>query len=119
MPKSRAAGGRCDTSRPAISIMPSSCGSRPAMARSSVVLPQPDGPRKQTNSPLVISSEIFESAVKRPNRLLRSRMRRNVAGADPLRPDDTGLAGFLINPCPLPYKPAIFNDLRQRPHDDG
>ena len=27
--------------------------SRPAIARSSVVLPQPDGPRKQTNSPRI------------------------------------------------------------------
>ena len=51
MPKSRAAGGRPETSRPPSSIVPSSCGSRPAIARSSVVLPQPEGPRKQTNSP--------------------------------------------------------------------
>ena len=36
----------------------SSGGSSPAIARSSVVLPHPDGPRKQTNSPSTISSEM-------------------------------------------------------------
>ena len=72
MPKSRAAGGSRDTSRPAISIMPSSCGSRPAIARSSVVLPQPEGPRKQTNSPFVTSRSMFFSAVKRPKRFVEA-----------------------------------------------
>ena len=81
MPKSRSAGGRRETSRPPISIVPSSCGSRPAIARSSVVLPQPDGPRKQTNSPLVTSSETSLSATNAPKRLTRLRMRRNGAPA--------------------------------------
>ena len=75
MPKSRAAGGSRDTSRPPISMVPSFCGSRPAMARSSVVLPQPEGPRKQTSSPLAMSSETSFSAVKLPKRLTRPRMR--------------------------------------------
>ena len=44
---------------------------KPAMARSSVVLPQPEGPRKQTNSPSWISSEMSSSAVNEPNFLLR------------------------------------------------
>src|SRR5262249_18632382 len=38
-------------SRPAISIRPVSGVSRPAMARSVVVLPQPDGPNSVNNSP--------------------------------------------------------------------
>ena len=37
------------------------------MARKSVVLPQPEGPRKQTNSPSKISSEMSFSAWKSPN----------------------------------------------------
>ncbi len=36
--------------------------SSPAIARSSVVLPQPEGPRKQTNSPSWMSSEMSLSA---------------------------------------------------------
>ena len=36
---------------PSWTIVPASCVSSPAMMRSSVVLPQPEGPRKQTSSP--------------------------------------------------------------------
>jgi hypothetical protein len=43
-----------EMSRPACRMRPAVCTSSPAMMRSSVVLPQPDGPRKQTNSPLRI-----------------------------------------------------------------
>src|SRR5262249_14349620 len=70
MPKSRCAGGRYDTSRPPISIMPASWSSRPAITRSSVVLPQPEGPRMQTSLPAWTSSETASIAVKAPNRLV-------------------------------------------------
>ena len=76
MPKSRCAGGRCDTSRPAISMLPASCASRPAITRSSVVLPQPEGPRKQTSLPFSTSSETSSSAVKAPKRLVTALTRR-------------------------------------------
>ena len=66
MPKSRFDGGRAEMSRPFWWMVPELCGSRPAMARSNVVLPQPDGPRKQTNSPSAISRLISPSAVKSP-----------------------------------------------------
>ena len=66
MPKSRLAGGSADTSLPFWWIVPEVCGSRPAIARSNVVLPQPEGPRKQTNSPSWMSSETSPSAVKVP-----------------------------------------------------
>src|SRR5260370_32699864 len=46
------------------------------MGRSKVVLPQPEGPRKQTNSPSAISSEISPRAVKSPKRLERFRTSR-------------------------------------------
>src|SRR4051794_5476872 len=88
MPKSRAAGGRFDTSRPPISIMPELCGSRPAIARSSVVFPQPEGPRKHTNSLFATSRSISLSAVNAPNRFSRLRMRRKDAA-------------LLIDPCPI------------------
>ena len=56
-------------SRPACSMRPAVGVSSPAMIRSRVVLPQPDGPRKQTNSPLPVSRSIAFSAVKAPNAL--------------------------------------------------
>src|SRR5580765_2373700 len=54
-------------SRPACSMRPAVCVSRPAMMRSKVVLPQPDGPRKQTNSPRSIARWMSRSAWKPPN----------------------------------------------------
>jgi len=76
MPKSRFEEGRAEMSRPACSMRPVVWMSSPAMARRSVVFPQPDGPRKQTNSPSWISSEISDRAVNAPNCLLRRSMRR-------------------------------------------
>jgi hypothetical protein len=76
MPKSRFVGGSAEMSRPACSTRPLVWMSRPAMARSSVVLPHPDGPRKQTNSPSLISSEMSSSAVNAPNVLVRWAIRR-------------------------------------------
>jgi hypothetical protein len=40
-------------SRPSSSMVPPSIVSRPAIRRSSVDLPQPEGPTKTTNSPLL------------------------------------------------------------------
>jgi hypothetical protein len=51
IPKSRCDAGSVEISLSAWKIRPDVWMSRPAMARSSVVFPQPDGPRKQTNSP--------------------------------------------------------------------
>jgi hypothetical protein len=52
MPTSRCDGGRPSMATPCLKICPLLACSRPARHSSSVVLPQPDGPRKQTNSPL-------------------------------------------------------------------
>ena len=49
---SRARGGRSVTSRSPIEIVPPVTSSRPAIIRSSVDLPQPDGPTRTRNSPL-------------------------------------------------------------------
>ena len=76
MPKSRSSGGSAETSRPACRITPSLWMSSPAMARSKVVLPQPEGPRKQTNSPSAMSSDTSRSAEKSPKRLVTLRISR-------------------------------------------
>ena len=52
MPMLRWFGLRSTTSRPSMRITPWLGVSNPATMRSVVVLPQPDGPRKETNSPL-------------------------------------------------------------------
>ena len=49
---SRCVADRFVTSRPAISMRPSLGSSSPAIMRSVVVLPQPDGPNKVTSVPL-------------------------------------------------------------------
>src|SRR5947208_1736405 len=81
MPKSRRSGGSAEMSRPACSMRPEVWMSRPAMARRSVVLPQPDGPRKQTNSFSCTSSEIRSRAVNEPKRLVRCSILRYGFGA--------------------------------------
>ena len=51
---------------PSISIVPSDGGMKPAIMRSVVVLPQPDGPSSETNSPFTSSSEKSATASKLP-----------------------------------------------------
>ncbi len=53
---------------PSIRMVPAVGSSKPAMQRSSVVLPQPDGPSSEKNSPSRISAETPSSAVTSPNR---------------------------------------------------
>ena len=76
MPKSRSEGGKAEISLPSCSTLPVVWISSPAIARKSVVLPQPEGPRKQTNSLLKMSREMSLSATKSPNFLVRFRILR-------------------------------------------
>src|SRR5258706_1459665 len=62
-------GGSREMSRPAWTMEPALWTSSPATMRSSVVLPQPDGPRKQTSSPCRTPSETPFSATNFPNSL--------------------------------------------------
>ncbi len=55
MPMLRWLGLRLTTSRPSMRMLPSVGVSKPATMRRVVVLPQPDGPRKETNSPCATS----------------------------------------------------------------
>src|SRR5258708_17365222 len=59
--------------RPSSSMVPSLGSRKPAIMRSVVVLPQPDGPSSETNSPRVSASVARSTAVKAPKRHVRSR----------------------------------------------
>src|SRR3954470_10008362 len=65
MPRCRAA--TSATLRPWIRTSPASGQSRPAMIRSSVVLPEPEGPSSASNSPCATLRSTLSSAVKLPN----------------------------------------------------
>src|SRR5690349_20749451 len=67
MAMSRLRGARSVTSRSPIQISPLETSSRPAIIRSSVDLPQPDGPTRTRNSPSPISSDTSSTAVTLPN----------------------------------------------------
>ena len=54
-----------------IEIVPFVGSSRPAIMRSVVVLPQPDGPRSAKNEPSGIVSDRSSTAVKSPKDLVR------------------------------------------------
>src|SRR5438046_2646886 len=70
MARSRSLGSRRVMSRPSIFTEPESGSSRPAITRSSVDLPQPDGPSSTTNSPSRAVSERRSTAVFEPKRLV-------------------------------------------------
>ena len=55
-------------------MLPASAVSRPAMMRSSVVLPQPEGPSNAISSPDSMSSDTSRRAWKSPNFLLTLRI---------------------------------------------
>src|SRR6202171_2932613 len=73
MAMSRSRGGRLFTTRSPIRTSPLVMSSSPAIMRSAVVLPQPDGPTRQTNSPSLISRFNLLTASAPPSyRLVRS-----------------------------------------------
>src|SRR5436190_22545160 len=76
MATSRFSGGRLFITLPATTTSPLETLSSPAMTRRVVVLPQPDGPRRQTTSPAATDRSTSLTAVKEPKRLvtLRSSM---------------------------------------------
>src|SRR3954466_7512219 len=74
MAMSRAFGATLFTTRPPMAISPAEMFSRPAIIRSSVDLPQPDGPTRMTNSPSSISTSTPWSTSVTPNVLRTLRM---------------------------------------------
>src|SRR5690348_5048968 len=62
-----------DTSRSPTWISPSEGSRKPAISRSVVVLPQPEGPSRQTSCPWSILRETLSTTASEPNRLVRPR----------------------------------------------
>ncbi len=69
MESPRFAGGTSTTLEPSIKMRPPLTSSSPAIIRSSVVLPQPDGPTKTTNDPSSISRSALGMTTCGPNAL--------------------------------------------------
>src|SRR3982075_3113787 len=73
----RCSGGRVrafeDASRSPTWISPAVGSRKPAISRSVVVLPQPEGPNRQTSCPWLIRSETSSTTASDPNRLVRPR----------------------------------------------
>ena len=66
MARPRCLAGRVLTIRPPISISPEVMSSSPAIMRSSVDFPQPEGPTSTTNSPSAMSREMSLSTGTAP-----------------------------------------------------
>src|SRR6478752_9546430 len=62
-----------DTSRSPTWISPAEGSRKPAISRNVVVLPQPDGPSRQTSCPWSIFKETLSTTASGPNRLVRPR----------------------------------------------
>ncbi len=71
---SRCRGGTLFTTRPPMAISPPPISSSPAIMRSRVDLPQPDGPTSTQNSPSAISTSMPCSTLVLPNDFLMPRM---------------------------------------------
>ena len=73
---SRLNGGSAAIGCPAIRMSPDVGGSKPAIMRSVVVLPDPEAPSRVRNSPEAISSDRSSTAAKSPNHFDRCRTSR-------------------------------------------
>src|ERR1700726_3251602 len=62
-----------DRTLPPTVISPAEGSRKPAISRSVVVLPQPEGPNRQTNWPWSIRNETSSTTASGPNRLVRLR----------------------------------------------
>jgi hypothetical protein len=75
-------GGTPATGWPAMAMAPSVGSSKPASMRRSVVLPQPEGPSREKNSPARTVTETWSKAVKAPKRLV-ARRTSMIGASDP------------------------------------
>ena len=102
---SRSNGGRRPTSSPPSSTRPSSGTSKPAMSRSVVVLPEPDGPSSVKNSPCATSRSTWSTAVKSPKRLTSpARRMSGTPGAAVVRTASAACAPSLMLDATLPRR---------------
>src|SRR4051812_9384608 len=102
----RLRGGRVVASRPPMSTRPASTFSRPARQRSSVVLPQPDGPSSTTKSPSATSRSTSSTAVTLP-KVLRIAWKRTSAI----------YFSTLLLQHPSPHREQVATD--EQDHDHG
>src|ERR1700675_1856220 len=72
-----------ETSRSPTLISPSEGSRKPPISRSVVVLPQPDGPSRQTSCPWSIRNETLSTTASDPKRLVRP---RKSTDANPITP---------------------------------
>src|SRR6185436_15643790 len=89
MPMLRRCGGRVSMRLPPMRISPAFSSVKPAIMRSSVVLPQPEGPSSVKNSLSSISSEMLRTAVTDP----KDRLTPSIVIIFHREPQDS--AGFL------------------------
>src|SRR6185503_8416940 len=89
MPMLRRCGGRVSMRLSPMRIWPASSSLKPAIMRSSVVLPQPDGPSRVKNSPSSMASETSRTAATDP----KDRLTLSIAIL--LNPGPRDSAGFL------------------------
>src|SRR5437879_2699390 len=97
MPTRRRRTGSARKSSPSKRTSPASGCSSPASTRSSVVLPEPDGPSSARNSLSLACRDTFFSAGNRPNVLempLISSDRREGASVSAVRREFTGMSPF-------------------------
>src|SRR3546814_9248469 len=95
MPKSRLCVGTGVMSAPSSRMRPALGTSSPATMRSSVVLPQPEGPSRQTKVPCGTASDTSSTAVNSPKFLLMPSM---------TRPDMAYPFSHLASPFDTPLK---------------
>src|SRR5256885_3482373 len=101
----RSRGGRSETSRSPMRTVPPSIRSRPARHRSSVVLPQPDGPSRTMNS---------------PSRTRRATSLRAIVFPKTLRTDSNATLDMFSSPTRSPKIEQVLaheEDEEERRHD--
>src|SRR6266513_331010 len=102
MPSPRAAGLIVVRSRPPRLIVPALGSTKPAIICSVVVLPQPDGPRSDTNSPFSTPRDSPSTTVTSPKHLVRDWSTRNDISAPLWRAALTMSALDLASPALVP-----------------
>src|SRR5690348_4484968 len=98
MPRPRLAGFTASRSAPSRVIVPAVGSTKPAIICRVVVLPQPDGPRSERNSPFSMLSERLSTTATAPYRFVSpSRTRKLIAAVAPPSPLD------LARPTLVPF----------------
>src|SRR5690349_15376746 len=114
MPTLRLFGGLFVMSAPSTTIVPDVGCSKPAIIRSVVVLPQPDGPRNETNSPFSALRLKSSTATDWPKRFWTPSRTRKLIGGSPSARWTSMAAGDLDRAAPALARPAQERDHAHR-----